>query len=196
MTVIQSTFHGNAFASEEGLEDLNAYRPGGFHPVSLRELYKHGRYQIIHKLGYGFFSTVWLARDRARQRYVAMKIMRADIPNDLLDRQKMVLHSLRNHKTHEKERGSVSIVDDDFDIDGPNGKHWCLVSKAMGCDLDSMKEAYSGWSRRSLPLADTLSMISQLVQGMAYIHSCGVVHAGTPPPLPEPKSHEIDGRHR
>lgn len=37
------------------------------------------RYKIIHKLGFGDFSTAWLARDRVLQKYVASKINEAGI---------------------------------------------------------------------------------------------------------------------
>jgi hypothetical protein len=46
-------------------ETLSMYRPGG-HPVCLGDTFKKGRYKIYHKLGCGGFSTVWLAKDRAR----------------------------------------------------------------------------------------------------------------------------------
>lgn len=48
-------------ASEE--EDLEDYCKGGYHPVEPGQLYKNGRYTIVRKLGWGHFSTVWLARD-------------------------------------------------------------------------------------------------------------------------------------
>lgn len=44
----------------EWIED---YRPGGYHPVHLGDLYKEDQYKIIRKLGQGSYSTVWLARD-------------------------------------------------------------------------------------------------------------------------------------
>jgi len=44
-------------------EDIAQYCPGGYHPVHLGDCFKNGQYQIIHKLGFGSFSTVWLARD-------------------------------------------------------------------------------------------------------------------------------------
>lgn len=43
---------------EEGQE---SYRPGGFHPVRIGEVY-NGVYKVILKLGYGTYSTVWLVK--------------------------------------------------------------------------------------------------------------------------------------
>ena len=48
-------------ASEE--EDLEDYCKGGYHPVEPGQFYNNGRYTIVRKLGWGHFSTVWLARD-------------------------------------------------------------------------------------------------------------------------------------
>ena len=48
-------------ASEE--EDLEDYCKGGYHPVEPGQVYKNGRYTVVRKLGWGHFSTVWLARD-------------------------------------------------------------------------------------------------------------------------------------
>ena len=45
-------------------EKIAKYQPGGYHPVCLGDTFKDGRYKIHHKLGWGGFSTVWLARDR------------------------------------------------------------------------------------------------------------------------------------
>ena len=37
---------------------------GGFYPVRLGETFDNGRFVIKRKLGWGGFSSVWLARDR------------------------------------------------------------------------------------------------------------------------------------
>ncbi|KAK4235542.1 kinase-like domain-containing protein [Achaetomium macrosporum] len=59
-------------------ESLYGYRPGGFHPVSLGDTFRDGRYEIRRKLGFGQYSTVWLARDHQAQRWVAIKIKAAE----------------------------------------------------------------------------------------------------------------------
>lgn len=45
-------------------ESFSKYRPGGYHPVNLGDAFKNNRYEVHHKLGWGVFSTVWLAFDR------------------------------------------------------------------------------------------------------------------------------------
>ena len=45
-------------------EELEQYYPGGYHPIHLNDCLKDGQYEILHKLGFGSFATVWLARDR------------------------------------------------------------------------------------------------------------------------------------
>lgn len=47
------------FPDEEPPED---YRPGGFHSVHPGDIY-NATYKVIHKLGFGSYSTVWLAED-------------------------------------------------------------------------------------------------------------------------------------
>jgi len=45
-------------------EFMENYGPGLLCPVHLGDLFKGARYQILRKLGYGVYSTVWLAIDR------------------------------------------------------------------------------------------------------------------------------------
>lgn len=45
-------------------ESLSRYQLGGYHPVILGDTFKDGRYKVHHKLGWGGFSTVWLAKDK------------------------------------------------------------------------------------------------------------------------------------
>ena len=44
-------------------ESLARYHPGGYHPVRIGDQFNSGKYEVISKLGYGLYSTVWLVRD-------------------------------------------------------------------------------------------------------------------------------------
>jgi len=44
-------------------EPLHRYKKGGYHPIHLGDRLSNGRYKVLHKLGWGGYSTVWAARD-------------------------------------------------------------------------------------------------------------------------------------
>jgi serine/threonine-protein kinase SRPK3 len=71
--------------SIDNVEQIEDYRAGGFHPVHLGDTFADGRYHILHKLGYGGFSTVWLARDKARNQLVSLKILMAEASDSCQD---------------------------------------------------------------------------------------------------------------
>lgn len=53
---------GHAPGPQEKIEEgSEAYRPGGFHPVYIGDIYNE-RYKILNKIGYGAYSTVWLVK--------------------------------------------------------------------------------------------------------------------------------------
>lgn len=49
------------YSDEE--EDMEDYKRGGYHYISVGDVFHEGRYITLRKLGWGHFSTVWLARD-------------------------------------------------------------------------------------------------------------------------------------
>jgi serine/threonine protein kinase len=50
----------------EDVERMENYRAGGYHLVTVGDRL-NDCYQIIHKLGHGTYSTIWLARDDETQ---------------------------------------------------------------------------------------------------------------------------------
>jgi len=50
---------------EYGVEDARRYTTGGLHPIKLGDVMStdspQRQYRILHKLGRGSYSTVWLA---------------------------------------------------------------------------------------------------------------------------------------
>ncbi|KAH7329916.1 kinase-like domain-containing protein [Rhexocercosporidium sp. MPI-PUGE-AT-0058] len=155
------------------VETLN-YRPGGFHPVHLDDIFKKGRYIIIHKLGYGGFATVWLARDTTRERYVAIKILAARLSRDCPEVE--ILRRLKKSEDHAGKAYVMSMLDH-FWIKGPNGSHLCVVSEVGGPSIKQFNDCpgFTSGTRR-LRGAVARKVALQATEGLAYIHATGIVH--------------------
>ena len=54
--------HSHSVMTEDE-EDWEDYVKGGYHPVHIGDTFSDGRYLVVRKLGWGHFSTVWLAKD-------------------------------------------------------------------------------------------------------------------------------------
>lgn len=74
-----TTIASDVYFCDVDAEPIQRYRQGGYHPVHLGDQFKEGRYQVIHKLGWGGYSTVWLARDLQASRLVALKVLVAEL---------------------------------------------------------------------------------------------------------------------
>lgn len=125
--MVQRSFHKLTYPKQEEVEDLEGYRPGGYHPVNIGDVYLDGRYRIVHKLGWGSYSTVWLAYDSRFTRYVALKIVVAGASKDSTEGR--ILRHL-GHRIKEEDAGSnfVASLLEDFHINGPKARHLCLVT--------------------------------------------------------------------
>jgi hypothetical protein len=54
-----------ADAEEDIEEGRDAYQPGGYHPVYIGDVYAD-KYEVMSKIGYGRYSTVWLVKDLSK----------------------------------------------------------------------------------------------------------------------------------
>ena len=147
-----------------GCEDLEGYQPGGYHPVIIGEIFNR-RYQVAHKLGMGGSATVWLARDKLSETWVAVKVMMADSTSKDLEMNQHLQKALG-------PEGCSPIVPllDSFSLDGPNGHHLCLVFAVSGPSLASIR-------RRLIKIRPdvTRSLALKLVKALEKIHEAGVV---------------------
>jgi serine/threonine-protein kinase SRPK3 len=148
--------------------DIEQYEVGAFHPVAIGDQYRDDRYIVLHKLGAGGHATIWLGRDRDCSRYVALKIMAADVSQHQHD-----IHILE-HLKH------IPSVLDSFWITGPNGSHLCQASKVAGPSIRQLNDPGANQMEGTRRLRGTLAqkVACQVIQALAYIHARRVVHGG------------------
>ncbi|KAG5789521.1 hypothetical protein H9Q69_011422 [Fusarium xylarioides] len=154
--------------SKEGVEPLEEYQEGGYHPVHIGDvLGPSDRYRVIHKLGHGGFRTVWLCRDLAEARYVALKVMVSDLKSDeILD---FTLAEL-----DQSMPGAQFIASplDSFSIEGPNGTHHCLTLPPLGPSVTP-----GLWMRLQRDPATVLRKFAyQTTQALDFLHKNGICH--------------------
>ncbi|KAI0532986.1 kinase-like domain-containing protein [Xylaria digitata] len=116
------------------VEDLERYVADGFHPIHLGDrLGPDGRFEFRHKLGYSNKSTVWLCLDRKNAKHVGVKVLQAEKSTESHP-EVTVLRLFEGVDRQELQSNHVFTIDEHFWIDGPNGRHLCLV--VQGIDLD------------------------------------------------------------
>lgn len=128
---------------------------------------------IVHKLGYGSYSTIWLARDEQTAKYVAIKVGTADYGSKEVE----TLSRISACAVENREFGGnlIPLVLGRFNVDGPNGTHPCFVTAPARCSLADAAEA-ANYSPFQLHVARSIS--AQLAMAVAYIHELGYVHGG------------------
>ncbi|ODV81383.1 kinase-like protein [Suhomyces tanzawaensis NRRL Y-17324] len=161
-------------------EDLKDYVPGGYHPCFIGETYKNGKYTLVRKLGWGHFSTVWLARDNDKQCHVAMKIVRSakHYTETAIDEIKL-LDKVTTSDLHHPGHEHVIQLLDTFTHKGVNGVHVVMVFEVLGENLLGLIRRYK---HRGIPIVFVKQIAKQLLSAMDFLHrKCGVIHTDLKP---------------
>lgn len=165
-----STAHGTYYDGEQDeVENLDEYQEGGHHPVHIHDRLGTQRYRVIHKLGHGAYGTVWLCRDHQLHRYVAVKVMTADVS---LDRVPEMSILKRLDQTSPGAR-HIALPLDSFAVYGPNGTHQCIVFPLLGQCVSPVL-----WQRLEHPGLVLRNLCHQAVLALNCLHESGVGHGG------------------
>lgn len=164
-------------ADEEDSED---YCKGGYHPVTVGERFKDGKYTVVRKLGWGHFSTVWLSRDNVTGKHVALKVVRsaAHYTETAVDEIKLLQRIVQANPNHPGRKHVVSLLDS-FEHKGPNGTHVCMVFEVLGENLLGLIKR---WNHRGIPTQLVKQITKQVLLGLDYLHrECGIIHTDLKP---------------
>ncbi|KKZ63890.1 hypothetical protein EMCG_01792 [[Emmonsia] crescens] len=153
------------------VEDPNGYCTGRYFPVILESVLNNGRYRIMHKLGWGGFATVWMARDNWRDSNVALKVINMENNAQEFKVLQHLQHSsvARDNADHPGRRSVVQLLDY-FDL---SVSHKCLVLPVMGMDLQTRMDAENGHRLRK---ENAGSVARQVALGLDYLWKCGIAH--------------------
>jgi serine/threonine protein kinase len=175
--VLKTTrIHTDLLSSDEE-EDEEDYRRGGYHPVQIGNIYNH-RFRILSKLGWGHFSTVWLALDQVTQKEVALKIVKS--AKQYTEVAKDEISILKKVTENDKDDSHCIVhLIDSFEHQGPNGIHIGMVFEILGCNLLSIVRLYKS---KGLPMPLVKIITKQVLMALDYLHTdCSVIHTDLKP---------------
>ncbi|KAF9957487.1 serine/threonine protein kinase, CMGC group [Mortierella alpina] len=166
------------YSDEE--EDMEDYKRGGYHYISVGDVFHDGRYVTLRKLGWGHFSTVWLARDTVMKRHVALKVVKSasHYTETAIDEIKLLERVVQANPEAPGRKFVVELLDH-FMHRGPNGSHVCMVFEVLGENLLSVIKRYR---HQGIPIHLVRQIIHQVLMGLDYMHrECGIIHTDLKP---------------
>lgn len=130
----------------------------------------NNRYQLLEKVGSGGMAEVYRARDSRLERYVAIKVLRADY-SDSQSFQEQFRQEARAaaNLTHPN-----IVTVHDFGLD--SGRLFIVMEHVPGSDLKTLLR-----QRGRFTVDEAIPLLVQACAGIGYAHRAGLVHCDVKP---------------
>jgi len=138
-----------------------------------------GKYELMDRLGRGGMGEVWKAHDMQLQRYVAIKLLHADIQSN----PDFVTHFMREAQLVASLHHPNIVQVHDFqltDTDGSSIKAYMVMDYIEG---GTLADYIRSTSRRGLfpPATDILYLFTAISLALDYAHNKGMIHRDIKP---------------
>lgn len=184
---IKDVDDGEAFYCDEEPHMLTPEQGHGYYPLTLGQQLKDGQLEIVRKLGWAGYSSVWLARTLKNSypvQYVAVKVLTVNATAGVVRGLLGEVDALRAiKKTNPRHPGykHCMVIYDTFIAKSHHGPHICIVTDVFGPDLTYIR-SFLPAQRRFFPLALTQRIIKQTLLALDYLHrECKLVHTDVKP---------------
>ncbi|KAF8677377.1 CMGC SRPK protein kinase [Rhizoctonia solani] len=165
-------------------EAVGDYMPGGYLRVRIGDRFAH-RYRIVRKLGWGHFSTVWLAHDIQTDSHVALKFVKSAprYSQTAADEVALLQHIVdARDEAHPGRDRLVTFLDSFTHTNARTAQvHHCIAFEPLGMNLLQLLQQ-PDYKHHGVPVPFVKQITRQVLHGLDYLHRvCELIHTDLKP---------------
>lgn len=138
-----------------------------------------GKYELLERLGHGGMGEVWKARDTQLQRYVAIKLLRAELQDD----PDFVASFMREARLVAALRHPNIVQIHDFQLAGASGERVQAYMVMDYIEGGTLADAMRGSVRKGIfwAASDIVDLFTSISLALDYAHQQGMIHRDIKP---------------
>lgn len=135
-----------------------------------------GNYRILKRIGSGGMGTVFLARDLALERDVALKVISPELARNPVLMNRFRVEAIAQAKLNHNNIVTIHTFCKDDSFNKNNETYYFVMEYVDGTTLKNLIQKDG-----PMPVNPGLKLFAQILDGMGYAHARGVVHRDIKP---------------